>query len=157
MKKILLKSTVALALSVGFVGCGAGDDLSSGGLDFDYLVPDKKGGTSVKNALKVTKTNSGIKIDWSRTGKALYGYYTQLEVANDIGTFRIATTNKGNKISILCNEQYKESDNTLYRCKPDNVSFFYPLRLKVGSNNIVQERAGVNKTNKTIKLGNISE
>ncbi len=97
-----------------------------------------------------------MKIDWSRTGKALYyGYYTQLEVVNDSGTYKIASTNINRKISIICDEEYKENDNTVYRCKPDNISYTYPLHLKVDTRNIVQERAGVNKSNKTVKLTEI--
>ncbi len=152
MKKILLNSAISLVLGIGFVGCGKSSEGSS---DFDYLIPDNSGGTSIDNALKVTPTSSGMKIEWSRTGKARYGSYTQLEVVNDIKTYRIASTNTNSKITIYCTERYKENTSTKYSCSPNNVSYSYPLYLSESSANIVQERGGVSESNKTVKIGNL--
>ncbi len=60
MKKIILKSVATLVLGISFTACGVDD---SGSSDFDYLIPDKKGGTSIDEALKVTKIDSGENFD----------------------------------------------------------------------------------------------
>ncbi len=154
MKKIVLKSVCALALGIGLVGCGT-DDSSS---EYSYLGPSSSGGTSTDKALKISKTDNGIKIIWNRTGKAkYYSGYTRLEVVNSIDTYKIASTNYGGKITIDCIKLYQKSDSTFYSCSPSNISHGYPLWLKVDSKNIVQERGGINEGDKTLQIGTIDK
>ncbi len=146
MTKKIMCGSIALALVLSFVGCGGSESKSS------ISSNSSTNSSKAKGIFKVSPTSSGMKIEWARTGKAIYGSYTQLEIKNDIKTYRIATTNSNGKITIYCTENYKESDNTKYTCKPDNVTYSYPLRLTTDKANIVQERAGVKPSSKVVTL-----
>ncbi len=151
MKKMLLKSTVTLALGLSFVACG-GVDKSS---DYDDLIPDRSGGTSIDRALKVSKSSNSIKLQWSRTGKVRNGSYTQLEVRNSSGTYVLATTNTNSKITISCRQDYKQDNDIKYTCSPSNYSLSQSFWFKGDEKNIVQERGGVNRSNRTLKIGSL--
>ncbi len=146
MKKIILNTTLIGALVTALVGCGV--------TEHDSLETENDT-TSIGEALKVTETkflgNSTLEIEWQRTGKVKDGSYTQLEIKNDINTYKIAKTNNGNKIIIDCTSILIESDRTKYICQPDNIDHSYSLYLENDEDNIVQERAG----DKTFSLGKI--
>ncbi len=144
MKKILFSSLLGVAL----IGCGSG---SSGGFDYDDLIPDSSSSNvSASEALKISATSDGYNIKWKRTGQAKYGSYTALILKNAQGTYKIASTNNNRTLHIKCVLESKSSQR--YECDGGiDVMGAGGFILTSGSN-VFYERAGNSQDDKTIKL-----
>ncbi len=144
MKKSLITVALTGALLVGFSGCGSEEKSTSNG----------GSSTTEKYTVKITQDTyaDNIKIEWSRSGKALKGIYTQLELENTRDRFVIATTNSDNKITINCVKNIGTSNGVKYKCKADNVTYSRTIEITDTGSNDLQEKAGVKSNDSTIRV-----
>ncbi len=151
MKKSLVTVAFLSALVVGFSGC---DALT----DEETTYPTYSSGSTGAKVLSITQGSHAdtINIVWNRSGKALKGSYTQLEISNSMGTDIIATTNSSGMIIIQCEKQSSGSGYVDYTCNPSNVTYSIGMKLTDSDINNVQERAGSNSSNSTYKVAGMS-
>jgi len=144
MKKSLVAVTILSASVIGFSGCGSLSDNQT-----TYPTTDSSGSNAKVISITQDAQANSINIAWNRSGKALHGSYTQLEVSNSQGTNVIATTNSSSLIIIQCEKGISGSEYVDYTCKPSNISYSKGIKLTDNDINTIQERAGVSSSDTT--------